>query len=87
MTINDLKREAKKHGATIETDDGGRWYVYQCCTPKGKTWDASGTHMLCVTWRDAMDKDDAINDALERMQHGVSDCDDENCDYCHPEEE
>ena len=84
MTVNDMRTEAKKHGATVENDSSKKWCVYQCCTPRGKRWSCAGVHMLKVEWRRDEDKyrDDAIADALDRMKCGVEECDDEECDYC-----
>lgn len=85
----ELRRAAKKAGATVEGGLNGRWYVYNVEAPAGKVWAASSTHALHVEWRAGEDdyREESITDALERMEEGVADCDDPDCDYCHPEGE
>jgi hypothetical protein len=85
-TLADLRREAAKHGATVEDDSSGHWSVFQCCTPVGKVWAATGDiHMIRVEWRDAADRASAIQAGLDDMAAGLGDCGDAECDYCRPE--
>ncbi len=89
LTVADLKRAAKAAGATVANDSSGEWSVYQVYTLPGKCWDGN-LHMLRVEWMngDADWRHNAIADALERMMAyaPLSDCDNPECDYCHPEE-
>lgn len=85
-TLADLRREAARHGATVENDSSGHWSVFQCCAPVGKVWAVSGDiHMIRVEWRYAQDRAAAIESGLADMAAGLGDCDDEECDYCRPE--
>ena len=90
-----LRKEAAKRGATVEHRHIGKWHSCNVDAPAGKVWACSGDiHSLVVEWQDVPGDDrnhawrnDAIADALSRMAYGLSDCDDLNCDYCHPEQE
>lgn len=90
LSVKDLRQAAKKVGATIECDSGGRYEVYQVCTPTGKRWEP-GLHMLRVEWMAGIPehKQLALEDALQRIREfgRPQDCDDPECDYCHPLEE
>lgn len=87
MTATFLKGQVRRAGGELTGGKIGRWHVYHCEAPAGNVWAASSTHALRVEWRegDRRWREEAIADALERMAYGVADCDDEECDYCHPE--
>ena len=86
LTLRDLRKAARAHGATVEDDSGAGWTVYQMCAPVRKVWGDGGCHCMRVEWRaDAPDarewKQDAIKDALARMACGLDDCDgSQGCD-------
>jgi hypothetical protein len=83
----DLWQAAKKAGGTVEGGLNGRWYSYNVEAPAGQVWGASSTHALRVEWRVGEDdyREESITDALERMEEGLAECDEPECDYCHPE--
>lgn len=86
LSMRDVKRVAKKVGATVEGGKIGRWYNYNVDAPCGQVWAASSTHALRVQWRadDKQDGQDALEDVLERMAEGLADCD-QDCEICgHP---
>ena len=90
FTVKTLKAKAERLGATVEGGPVGRWYRYNIDSPAGKVWTCTGdTHCLVVEWLngDEAFRNNAITDALERMEMGLSDCDNPECDYCHPEED
>ena len=81
-----LKRLVKKHGGTVVNESSGRMCVYQCEAPAGKVWSCCGIHCIRVEWRKGEDayRISAIADGMERVAMGTEDCEDEDCDYCHP---
>jgi hypothetical protein len=85
-TLDKLGRLVMAAGGKLVGESSGRWHVSQCEAPAGKVWAASSTHALRVEWRhgDSKGRDEAVADAIERVEEGVTDCDDEECDYCHP---
>lgn len=89
MTTAQLKRAAREMGATVEDDSSGRWQVYQVCAPVGFYWTGlPGTHMLRAAWMTGTPgtpayRREVITDALSVMQHGLTPCEDTECDYCH----
>jgi hypothetical protein len=72
-TIQMLKREAKKIGATVEKDSGGRYCTWQVTAPEGFQFTDGGTESLRVEWAygDSAWRDDAIQEALLRMGCGM----------------
>lgn len=90
-TYANLKRLAETMGATIDENqiDYGHIYVD---APAGKVWDAADVHGLAVHWvtdsagraESAAEKREAIADVMDRMSYGLGDCDDAECDVCHP---
>ncbi len=84
-----LEKHAKEYGGTVANESSGKMKVYQCESPAGNVWASSSTHCLRVEWRDGdtVDRHKAIEEAICRMADGVTECDDEECDYCHPESE
>jgi hypothetical protein len=86
-TAETLRQKAKQCGATVERSPAGRTERYNVEAPPGKVWAATGdTHCLVVEWyaADKVGRDQAIADALDRMQEGLADCENEDCEYCHP---
>ena len=88
-----LRHKVEKLGGRVVDESSGHWKTYQIEAPAGKCWAASSTHVLCVTWRkertatrEEIARSEAIIDAIHRVTLGVTDCDDPECDYCHPEE-
>jgi hypothetical protein len=64
----------------------GHYARYVVDAPYRKLWAASSTHGLVVTWQsgDGADKQDALKDALDRMEYGLTECDEAECDTCEP---
>lgn len=89
-TIVDLRKEAKRHGATVHNNSGPRQYSYGLEAPKGTVWKSEGLHEYIVWWYkgDPEWKHAPICDAIDRMSQGVEPCPDlESCEWCNPEEE
>lgn len=86
--MTSVKRTVVRLGGRIVKESSGRWEVYQLEAPAGKVWAGSSTHVLRVEWLKGDDayRIAAVTDALERTEEGLADCDDPDCDYCHPEE-
>ena len=84
----ELELYAGRQGGRVADETSGRYRVYQIEAPAGKVWAASSTHTLRVEWRlpaVAAERNEAVEDAIERMSHGTADCAEPGCDYCHPE--
>lgn len=82
-----VRAKARELGATVTTSAAGLWRRYNIEAPKGKVWACSDVHMLVVEWKHGDSQTDdwaasAIEDVLERMGHGLVDCDNPECDYC-----
>lgn len=89
VTLASLKTAAATLGATVEDDSSGAFTTYQVVAPKGKVWQCDGVHTLCVPCgRHATkeDKAESFEEALERMNYGLTECDDAECEFCHPAE-
>lgn len=86
FTVQTLKSKAKRFGATVTGDVVGIQASYNIDAPTGKVWAASSTHFLTVYWRTNEEayRNSSIVDALERMEMGMVECDDEECEFCHP---
>ena len=85
--LSSVKKLAKSLGATVDVKSVGKWTRVNVDAPAGKTWDAATLHCLLAEWLigDSVYRDQSLTDLLERMSLGVSDCDTEECDVCHPE--
>lgn len=81
-----INRRVKKLGGKVVNESSGRFRVYQCEAPTGKVWACSSTHVLRVEWREgeAGYRSEAVIDGMERVGQGLADCDNPECDYCHP---
>ena len=86
MTLRTVQTLAKKYNATVERFAQG----FNIDAPHGKLWRANGAHHLCCpstcvgTWEDSPKswRDDTIADAIERMNCGLYDCDNVDCEWC-----
>ncbi len=89
FTVATLKAKAARYGATVDHGSPGKWEVCNIDAPAGKVWSCASIHALVVEWQqgDPAWRNSAIVDALERMECGLADCDNADCDYCHPEAE
>jgi hypothetical protein len=75
----------KLYGATVDERDPSTFYVD---APKGKVWMCDVIHTLAHqhnnnhghSW-----KAEAYADAIERMEWGLEDCTEPNCDICNEE--
>ncbi len=81
---------AKHHKAHVDGGLSGRYFHYDIWTPKGMTWQANGCHVISLGFSkfdDMKYREEEWQDALERMQYGITECDDPECEYCCPVEE
>lgn len=79
-----LRRELKKHGASIDDSSGGDWKSYCLTSPAGRIWKANFSHVLFSSWQNDSESSGSIQDAIERMQLGTEACEDTECEWCHP---
>jgi hypothetical protein len=90
VTLADVRREAAKHGAEVDEQGSGysgRYYGVIVDLPAGKVWNANLSHSIYenspadrAEWRSGV-----CADAIDRMREGTSDCEDPDCEHCHPE--
>ena len=77
-----IKSEADKHGATIDDDAAEDAGFINIDLPKGKVWACDNCHSLVVNFANRGGQrwtKEATADAIERMRHGTTDCDCEEC--------
>lgn len=72
-TVKDLVRAADQFGGSVAGGRTGRWHTYYVDAPTGMTWNCADIHSIKVEWLHGDDRyrDEAIQDALERIAHGV----------------
>lgn len=86
-TLNQLRKAAARHGATVDHRSVGKWHLVNVDAPQGKVWSCDGSiHTLALEWQtvDSGWRDAAIEDCLGRMEYGTMDCEEPDCDICHP---
>lgn len=83
-TLQTIRREAKRLGASVTMEKHGDSYRCGVEAPAGYKWGCDDIHEI-VDWSYAPWKPD-YEDILSRMKYGVEKCEDEDCDWCHPEE-
>jgi hypothetical protein len=72
----------EKHGASVDENDPCTFYVD---APAGKRWACDGVHALAHQHDNGHGhrwKPEAYGDAIQRMNCGLEDCDDPDCDIC-----
>lgn len=88
-TMANLRRYAERIGATI--DESSIDFGHICVdAPRGQVWMCDRIHGLAVHWEtDSAGracpkewKDDAIEDVIDRMEYGLEDCTDADCEIC-----
>ncbi len=85
MTLRKLKALAHKLGATIVDDKIGDTHECTAEAPHGKVWSCDGgLHMLVACAYRPWKPD--YEDLHERMEYGLEDCPDPECEWCHPDE-
>ncbi len=85
MTLQQLRRKIEQAGGELVNDGEGRFSLWNAVLPKGKTWKASGTHCLAISWMDgdSEDRQRALEDCADRVAYGVENCEQgAECDYC-----
>lgn len=97
LTLADVRRVAAKYGAVVDeqhSGPGGREFSVIVDLYGGRTWKANGgCHGVYSSTYDggADDRSDCCRDAIEQMEHGTNDpeddgtCGDPECEWCHPE--
>jgi hypothetical protein len=85
-----LRRECEAIAArlhvTLERDNAGSVYTLTADVPIASVFAANHGHSLVSTGRFASWKSAEpvlYADMLERLRHGLTTCDDDECDYCH----
>ena len=93
LTKADLRRAASRFGGTLDEQVyGGSLDAIIVDAPAGKLWACDAIHILSVPWwtrqaagdEAATWNDDAVRDAISRLESGVMPCEDAECEYCHP---
>jgi len=79
-----LKKYVKEFGGTIVNDSFGSYSVHQIVAPKGKVWQCDIVHKLRMEWErgDKEEKQNSINDSIERIKLGLCDCVEKDCEFC-----
>lgn len=76
-------------GATLDVQDGGSFASIILDAPAGKLWAATGTHAI-VESRGLHGSLVPMREIVKAVQsciaHGFEDCEDMECDTCHPVE-
>lgn len=88
ITLATVKRAVAILGGRYELRSFGRWQTIYVEAPYRKLWACSGDiHALHIEWLDGDKKykQESLRDALERIEMGLCDCVDLDCDYCNPE--
>jgi len=80
VTLRDVRKLARQLGARVEDTKDHHSHECRVEAPKRKTWDEGGVHELVCGVYQPWKPDYA--DLLSRMQHGLSDCTDPDCDWC-----
>lgn len=82
-TLVQLKKAADKIGATVEDQRIGMSHMCEVFSPKGKRFFCDSIHILVddayIPWKPD------YAELLRRMEMGLEDCDDMECEWCHPE--
>lgn len=82
-TLQEAKKVARVYGAEIHLRRGRRIDV-EAWAPAGKAWNATGCHCIHETG-EADGAGEVRADVIRLMLEGVTECDDAECDTCHPE--
>jgi hypothetical protein len=87
-TLAKVKAVANKLGARVLHD---KTFEDQCLSieaPKGKIWKCGEIHELCTSHplheKELMSE--LYSDAIDRMNYGVEDCPDQECEWCNSNE-
>lgn len=82
-TLAKVKALAAALGATVEDDKIGNTHECRVEAPRGKRWKCSEIHELIDSSYRPWKPDYA--DVLDRMNYGIEDCPDADCEWCSPE--
>jgi hypothetical protein len=95
-TVAAIKAFAKKHGASFDADgdvkrSASLGHALYLDAPSGKVWRENGCHVSCALHGNGAhgaltgaDLDKTLVDVKTIIDLGADDCDDDNCDVCHP---
>lgn len=91
VTLADVRKAAAEFGGTIDEQSSGycgRQFSVLVDSPRGKVWKSKQCHVIYEStvgdraeWRSQI-----CAEAIEAMQDGLDDCEDPECDHCHPVE-
>ncbi len=72
-TFSELKKAVRRAGGTLVCESFANNIVWQIEAPDGKLWVEGGVQWIRVDWQrgDSAWRDDAIQDAMSRLQHGL----------------
>ena len=78
--LKEIMAAAKKFGAKVEDDKCGYSHDCRIEAPHRKVWACDGIHELVdsayIPWKPDYDS------LLSRMNHGLEDCTDPDCEWC-----
>lgn len=84
LTLKDLRKAAKPYGAIITKERNGDTVDVSVEAPHRKIWAGAGVHVLIDASFYAEKPDYA--DLIERMEYGIEDCTDPDCEWCNSAE-
>jgi len=83
-TMKDAKKVAKTLGANFAKEKMGMTITCRCTAPYRKMWISGGVHELVDDVYVGYEND--YQDMIDRMNIGLEDCTDPQCDWCCEEE-
>jgi hypothetical protein len=78
---------AESVGVEFLAERTGRVYLVGCWSPKGKRWSTTETHYYALEgegYYTTPNWQETLNELRAQVAYGFEDCDDEECDICHP---
>lgn len=87
MSPSQIQNFAAQHGVEFSAEKAqGEWSV-DCYAPERKRWRAHGTHFLSLPadgFYGTPNWQDSLSILKEEVAYGFEDCDEPECDICHP---
>lgn len=86
-TKRQFEAELARHGASLDVVNSQFALVVDA--PPGKIWKSCGIHCMVEEFDNGSEswKPQAYAEMIDRMRDGVADCQDADCDICHPDNE
>lgn len=90
-TIKACEREAEQHGCTLDVDTSGVAVEISLFSPQGKVFAGTRNHIECGIHGNGYqqgfkpDWSQTLADIKRILGEGFAECDDPECEMCHPE--